>query len=92
MIDAILRAKCCCVVFSNSFVDSVVWRTDCPTLVVQASLLSVVQAEFPPVSVYTDPMQCQRNQYHWTQLGSAQHFPYPVSDLAILGTPPKLQL
>ena len=56
VIYATLRAKCYCVVLSDSLVDLVVWRTDYPRLVVQANPLSVAQAEFPPASVCTDPM------------------------------------
>jgi hypothetical protein len=56
VIDATLRAKCCCAVLSDSLVDLEVWQTDYPRLVVQVNLLSVAQAESPPASVYTDPM------------------------------------
>jgi hypothetical protein len=56
VIDATLRAKCCCVVLSGGFVDLVAWRIDYPTLVVQANQRSVAQAECPPASVCTDPM------------------------------------
>ena len=56
VIDGTLQVKCCCAVFLDNLVDSVVWRTDCLMLVVQADPPSVAQAESPPASVCTDPM------------------------------------
>jgi len=91
-IDATLQAKYCYAVSSNSPLGLVAWRIDCLTLVAQANLLTVAQAEFPLVIVYTDPMWSQKNQSRWAPLEPAQHFPHSVSVLAILATLPKLRL